>query len=116
MYDLRHLGITTDKIQIPGTNPLAAVQYSCVHWVDHLLDAHRICEDAGTLIDAFLRDKYLYWLEALGLLGYVAEGVRAMEKLVEFVVSCSLLQCQFYHDQGSEKIATDRVINRLASN
>jgi hypothetical protein len=88
MYDLRRPDITIDKIQPPDTSPLVALQYACVHWVDHLLDAQPASnDDAGALIDVFLRTKYLYWLEALGLLGHVSEGVRAMENLVEFVVS-----------------------------
>lgn len=88
MYDLRRPDITIDEIQPPDTSPLVALQYSCVYWVDHLLDAPPASDDgAGTLIDVFFRAKYLYWLEALGLLGHISEGVRAMENLVKFVVS-----------------------------
>ena len=87
IYNLRRPGITTDNIQTPDPNPLAAVRYSCVHWVDHLLDVHSSLDEAGNAAGAFLRGWYLYWLEALGLLGHVSEGVRAMERLADLVVS-----------------------------
>jgi hypothetical protein len=32
-------------------------------------------------VDRFLRQKYLYWLESLGILGCVLEGITAMLKL-----------------------------------
>jgi len=44
------------------------------------------------LIDTFLREKYLYWLEALSLLKNVSEGVTSMLGL-DRLLEVSSLQC-----------------------
>jgi hypothetical protein len=88
MYGLGRPGITTDSttdsIRTPDTNPLSSVEYSCVYWADHLLDARPSCDNAGGIVSTFLREKHLYWLEALGVLRHVSEGVHVMVKLVDF--------------------------------
>ncbi|KAJ5656157.1 hypothetical protein N7507_008107 [Penicillium longicatenatum] len=62
------------------------VRYSCVYWVDHLQDcnfsetANRDLQEGGA-VDTFFRKKYLYWIEALGLLRSVSEGIVAIAKL-----------------------------------
>jgi hypothetical protein len=88
MYDLHHPGISIDGIRQPEPDPLAPNRYSCIYWVDHLSDAisHRTSapvndlQDDGT-VHQFLSKKYLYWLEALSLLGGMTDGVAAMMKL-----------------------------------
>src|SRR4051794_11865017 len=75
MYGLHAVGFPTDQVKQPDPDPLAAARYSCVYWVDHLRDwdssksvKHEdILQDGGS-VDRFLRKKYIYWLEALGLL------------------------------------------------
>lgn len=69
---------------------VAAVKYACVYWVDHLLDGwcgedkyHSVDDDG--YVDRFLRQKYLHWLEGLGILGCVPEGITAMLKLEGFL-------------------------------
>ncbi|EWC48071.1 hypothetical protein DRE_02650 [Drechslerella stenobrocha 248] len=60
---------------LPDPDPLAALRYSCINWVDHLCDwnpdpdvaCDRDWEDSIAMIDKFIRQKYLYWLEALSL-------------------------------------------------
>ncbi len=86
MYGLYALGSPIPAAP-PKPNPLAAARYSCVYWVDHLLKANndKDIQDGGH-IHLFLRQKYLYWLEALSLLGSMSHGVLSMSKL------CSLLQ------------------------
>ncbi|KAK2470482.1 hypothetical protein H9L39_18099 [Fusarium oxysporum f. sp. albedinis] len=88
MYDLRHPGISIDDVRQPEPDPLAPTRYSCIYWVDHLSDAisHRTSAPANDLQDdgtvhQFLSKKYLYWLEALSLLGGMTDGVAAMMKL-----------------------------------
>jgi len=90
IYSLGAPGFSIDKVTPPSPDPLAAVRYSCVYWVNHLGD----CDHKNTnlklqdndSIDTFLREKYLYWLEALSLLKGVSEGVASMlvlERLFE---------------------------------
>ena len=88
MYNLRTPGFPIDQVQRPNPDPLAAVRYSCVYWVEHLRewDHSNTAKDRNDLgnggaVDKFLRQKYLYWLEALSLLGGMSEGVLSINKL-----------------------------------
>ncbi|KAL7803474.1 hypothetical protein V8C44DRAFT_353120 [Trichoderma aethiopicum] len=94
IYQLSELGIHIDEAEAPAPDPLAAVGYSCVFWLDHFADLNGR-EDCETLSDeaqdtlvcqiqAFIGNNYLYWLEALSLLKKMPEGVVAMRKLHEF--------------------------------
>ena len=88
MYCLGYPGFPIEQVRIPATDPLAAARYSCVYWIDHLCDSHsgrstsqdNDLRDNGA-IHTFLRQKYLYWLEALSLLRSMSEGVIAMQRL-----------------------------------
>jgi len=31
-------GMSIDEVELPDPDPLAAAQYPCLYWVDHLLD------------------------------------------------------------------------------
>ncbi|EXL51561.1 hypothetical protein FOCG_09485 [Fusarium oxysporum f. sp. radicis-lycopersici 26381] len=88
MFDLRHPGTSIDDIRQPEPDPLAQARYPCIYWVDHLSDAilHRTSMPIDDLRDdgavhQFLSKKYLYWLEALSLLGAIPDGVVATTKL-----------------------------------
>ncbi|KAJ5419433.1 uncharacterized protein N7487_002983 [Penicillium crustosum] len=86
ILNIELVGISTEEFTHPRLNPLAAIKYSCVYWVDHLLegwcgeDKHHTLDDGGC-VDRFLRQKYLHWLEGLGILGCVPEAITAMLKL-----------------------------------
>ncbi|OJD10872.1 hypothetical protein AJ78_08234 [Emergomyces pasteurianus Ep9510] len=84
IYNLKAPGFPIDQVQKPKPDPLAVVQYSCLHWVDHLHYSHSgqygDFRDGGT-VDRFLREKYLYWLEALSLLRGISEGAFSMSNL-----------------------------------
>lgn len=88
MYGVRALGYPADQVEEPDPDPLAASRYSCIYWIDHLSDWNHGCsahdrvplQDQGP-VDNFLRTKYLYWLEALGLCKSMPKGVIAMAKL-----------------------------------
>jgi hypothetical protein len=61
------------------------VQYACRHWATHLHNASSEYSDDGCdpLVDAldkFSRDRLLLWMEALSLLGFVREAVRALRQ------------------------------------
>ena len=89
IYGLCALGCHIDQVQQPNIDPLAAVRYSCVYWINHLHDfdlSENAMDDLqeGGLIDSFLRC-HLHWLEALSLLRGVSEGVRSMTRLERLV-------------------------------
>ncbi|KAK4121378.1 hypothetical protein N657DRAFT_673681, partial [Parathielavia appendiculata] len=99
IYNRGAPGFPIDKVRIPDPDPLAAVRYSCVYWIDHLRDsdpnkhAKKDLQDGGP-IDTFLREKYLHWLDALSLQRSISEGVTAMlslESLLEARKETSLL-------------------------
>jgi hypothetical protein len=88
MYSLDTLGYPVERITQPDPDPLAALRYSCIYWVDHLCDwnpkasvDHSFDLQDGGAIDNFIRKKYLYWLEALSLCKSMSEGVVAIAKL-----------------------------------
>jgi NACHT domain len=92
MYGLRAPGFPIGKIKQPDPDPLALADYSCVHWIDHLCDwnstksaKHRDDINDEGVVDKFLRQKYLYWLEALSLLRSVSEGILSMDKLEDLL-------------------------------
>jgi hypothetical protein len=86
IFDIKFPGFPIQKVKQPILNPLTAIEYACVYWVDHLQacwqyknDDHSL-EDGGC-VDAFLQQKYLHWLEALSILGSLSQGIAAMLKL-----------------------------------
>ena len=88
MYSLRALGYPIERVELPDPDPLAALRYSCIYWVDHLCDwnaspraNHRVDLQDGGAIDKFVRKTYLYWLEALSLCRRMSDGVVSIQKL-----------------------------------
>jgi hypothetical protein len=98
VYGLRAPGFPIDQVSVPDPDPLATVRYSCVYWVDHLFDSQStdntrhpdIFQDGG-VIDDFLRQHYLHWLEALSLCRSMSQGIRSMAKL-ESILQVSPIQ------------------------
>ncbi|KAK4153208.1 hypothetical protein C8A00DRAFT_43834 [Chaetomidium leptoderma] len=86
IYNLGTPVFSIDNVRSPDPDPLAAVRYSCVYWINHLRDcdpkknANKDLQDGGS-IDAFLREKYLHWLEALSLLKRMPDGIASMLEL-----------------------------------
>jgi hypothetical protein len=88
MYGLKALGTPIDDVKMPEPDPLAALRYSCVHWVDHLSKSkptssatYAECLRDGGVVDKFLRKKCLYWLESLSLCKSISKGVVSMREL-----------------------------------
>ena len=102
IYGLHAPGISIDQVKQPDLDPLVALQYSCLYWVDHLLecqtrkDVVKDLKESG-FIYSFLRQYFLYWLEALSLLKSVSEGVVMIRKLEDLQVRflCSLIVIGF---------------------
>jgi hypothetical protein len=92
MYSLKDPGCPIENAKPADPDPLAASQYSCVYWIDHLCDSKPVSwANSGSglqvadVIDGFLRTKYLYWLEGLSLCKSIAKGVVSMVKLRHLV-------------------------------
>jgi hypothetical protein len=85
MYKLEAPGFLINDVERPKPDPLAAARYGCVYWVDHLHDSGDALRDEDfrnkSDIDKFMREKYLYWLEALSLCQGMSNGVASMAKL-----------------------------------
>lgn len=97
VYSLRAPGISIDEVKQPDPDPLAAARYSCLYWVNHLLDCHTR-EDTtndlkdGGLVYRFLYQSFLYWLEGLSLMKSVSDGIIMIRKLENWLqVSFSTL-------------------------
>ena len=96
IYKLDHPGTFVNNIKPPNPDPLAAVRYSCVYWVEHLRstldqvsDYENELSDNGAIF-AFLKRHFLYWLEALSLIGGLSESIDMINNLLA-VVDVSLL-------------------------
>lgn len=92
VLDVKLPGFPAKDISIPTPHPLAAAEYACIFWVDHLQAGHSapgLSQDDRSHIDAFLQQNYLHWLEALSILGNLSDGIQAMQKLESLIhVSC----------------------------
>ncbi|PWI64171.1 hypothetical protein PCL_12072 [Purpureocillium lilacinum] len=91
IYNLGAPGFPSDQISLPKPDPLASIRYSCLYWADHLA----ACERRGTMggkalqdgsvVHEFIENKYLNWLESLGLIRSTSAGVLAVQKLETLV-------------------------------
>lgn len=92
IYNLDSLGYSIEQVQQPEPDPLAALRYPCLYWVDHLYksdphghaDMKVSLQDRGP-VDVFVREKYLYWLEAVSLCKGMPKGVLAIAKLEKLI-------------------------------
>lgn len=53
------------------------VQYACIYWIQHLQKSGSQLHD-GDQVHCFLQEHLLHWLEALGWISKVSEGIHAM--------------------------------------
>lgn len=97
IYTLPHPGSHIDEIETPDPDPLAAIRYSCAHWIDHLCNGisdnstpkHQDCLDDAGPVFVFLRAHFLHWVEALSLLQKISDNVSSLKKL-EILLKVSL--------------------------
>ncbi|KAI3549286.1 hypothetical protein CSPX01_02394 [Colletotrichum filicis] len=82
IYELEDVGIAQKDIIMPKSNPLASVAYSCAFWMKHLGESstERDIKDYE-FVNKFLRTNFLYWLEALALMGELPQAVQGIQKL-----------------------------------
>lgn len=92
IYGLNAPGYATARIKQPDPDPLLETRYSCLYWIDHLLDRNLSglyqtddhsskTESTGSVIETFLTKTFLYWLEALSLFKSMSKGVISMAML-----------------------------------
>ncbi|KAL2889223.1 Vegetative incompatibility protein HET-E-1 [Ceratocystis lukuohia] len=82
IYGLQAPGCLIDEVSVPKPDPLAAIRYSCTYWVDHLCDSAKTSRvSKSDKVLAFIKDKYLQWLEALSLLKNISVAERGIERL-----------------------------------
>jgi hypothetical protein len=90
VYSLAAPGISINQVKPPVPDPLATVQYSCLYWVDYLLECdargiiHKNLKDSGS-VHKFLCQSFLYWLEALSLMRNLSNGIVMIRKLEDWV-------------------------------
>ncbi|KAL2783118.1 hypothetical protein BJX66DRAFT_345225, partial [Aspergillus keveii] len=77
IYSLCALGTPIDQAKPPTPDPLAAEDVAASILNGNIKDY--------SAVDVFLRERYLYWLEALSLLRGMTEGILATQKL-EFML------------------------------
>jgi NACHT domain len=101
IYTLQ-FGFKPRDMRPPDPDPLAPIRYSCVFWADHLCFLNgedpkyrRELIDDGPVF-GFLKERFLYWLESLSLLGRLSDGVQSIRKLLYIARvgynSCSYMQ------------------------
>ncbi|EUC35743.1 hypothetical protein COCCADRAFT_34740 [Bipolaris zeicola 26-R-13] len=88
IYGLKVIGTLIEDVKKPTPDPLAAVSYSCVYWIDHLCESKSAPSTSdpehlrdGGIIDGFLKKTFLYWLESLSLCNSMSYGVVSVNKL-----------------------------------
>ena len=88
IYNLQAPGYSIEYVAPPEPDPLEKIRYSTIYWVDHLHSCGSIAttghlidlQDEG-MIDKFLRQKFLYWLEVLSLCKSMPKGVASIVEL-----------------------------------
>jgi len=68
-----------------------ALQYACMSWHMHLVDADMILARAPTIahsLHQFLEKKFLFWLEVLSVLGTVRNAVEALQVTADWLEVC----------------------------
>ncbi|KAH7009467.1 heterokaryon incompatibility protein-domain-containing protein [Microdochium trichocladiopsis] len=90
IYNLHDPGFPMEDISPPVIDPLTEVGYCCVYWVNHLVESITNQDEGSSTRDRgrvnnFLRDKTLYWIEALSLLRSISEGMIALERVKQHI-------------------------------
>lgn len=89
-YNLSSPSLPTNEIKAPNPDPLEAIRYSCIYWIDHFCDIYnhsdgqsqnQVDDEKCQMVLLFLRKYFLYWLEALGLLGHIQDSVLSIIRL-----------------------------------
>ena len=83
MCNLTRPGILRSEVndQMIGSALSPEIQYACRYWAHHLEQSEgRICD--GDPVHNFLKKYFLYWLEAMSLMGEVSESIHIINNLL----------------------------------
>jgi hypothetical protein len=61
------------------------IQYACLYWVQHLQRGDAHLHDNSQVYE-FLKERFLYWFEALGWMRKISEGIVAIASLESMIV------------------------------
>ena len=86
IYGLHNIGVSINQIKGPEPDRLISVRYSCIYWISHFCEFYYTSdyqnqERLGKMVYNFLRQFYLYWLEALNLMQHIGDGVLSITRL-----------------------------------
>lgn len=82
IYSLQSPGHPIVDVEPPTQDPLAVSRYPCVYWIDHLCDSRpHTAVGSSNIMETFVRQRYLYWLEALSLCKSLEKGVVSITRL-----------------------------------
>src|SRR5262249_21784301 len=88
--DLKEPGALIEGIT-RNQDALAGIRYACCYWVDHLVQTQNIQQvDLLEKAYKFLQKHFLYWLEALSLIGSISQGAIMLRSLESLTVSDTL--------------------------
>ncbi|PHH49543.1 Vegetative incompatibility protein HET-E-1 [Ceratocystis fimbriata CBS 114723] len=91
VYSLNSPGYPINEVSTPQPDPLSPIKYSCIFWVNHLLNSTKgvtLSQSENGRVLEFFEDNYLQWLEALSLLKKVPSGSTALQKLEAYLWKC----------------------------
>ena len=89
IYNLSYPGFPIDDINAPDPDPLAAIRYSCVHWISHVCEGNANGSDARRQhvfdndgeVSMFLKKHLLHWLEVLCLIQHMGDAIISLARL-----------------------------------
>lgn len=97
IYDLNDPGLPIDQVKVPTPDPLEAVRYSSVFWIQHFCEVdnqesncNRALSDTGT-IASFLHKHFIHWIESLSLLRKMSGAILSIRELSRAVQVCFLI-------------------------
>ena len=82
----------------------AHLSYSCRFWTNHLLTTSASLASESELlsdVEAVLTDKFLFWLEAMSLLGAIPGAAQAMSSLVKWSLVRNFSGSRYYDENLS---------------
>lgn len=92
IYEFDGLGASTPKDHNVASGRLAPARYSCLHWTEHFSKANAMDQEQQLLVQQFLSQHCLHWVEAICHLRSVSKGIEGLTKVFNlFQVSAN--QC-----------------------
>lgn len=97
------------EISKPPSTVLDSIRYGCIYWVEHLSKSpsHAIRSlSTCSVVETFLKTRYLYWLEAMSLLRCVSVAIRATRQLGSDMV-CTVQYVEFHRSPSNPSVQSE---------